>query len=641
MAPLVGSGRSGVLGYTLNNDPSVHLAAIELIRDAGLSTAEQNLSSYHFVSSVFGTGYPLGSHVWPLFASIGSGVEAFHVWAPLIALQLGFLALVTYSLLRDADAPPVLAAVGGTLSAVGYLPFSYLVQGGAKEIAITLAVYATVALFVRGVRGAGLTFRGLLPAAIAAAAAVGIFGLGALTWLGPPGLVAFALLLWRAVPAGGRVRALTGAVAATVLAGVVALPSLISSVQFVQTSDDELANPAQTGNLVGAVPVRESLNVWLAQDYRLPSPEHQLATDVGLVLAIGLALIGVAYSLRRRRWGIPLALLAGVSGAVLISWRYAIYFDAKSYVVLAPALGMATAAGVLALIRSGRIPGLLGIAAGLIVGIGVLASDALVYSGAWVTPKDRFDELIDLGERYRGQGPTLVNEREDYAKLFLRDTQPWESWGAWQADRGFRFGRIPPPPPRTPDFDDYTLDHMSKFKLLVQLKRPLGSAPPANFRLIDETPHYEVWRREGPMPLAHAAIGIDTLSGSAPLACDFPEVASLIDVAKRDGREVLVSRGRAGAPDVAGRHLAAVRRDLLPRPGSGRGDSQGRGGAHVRGRRARRLQRLDPGELRPGPAGDVGAHARGRGGRRPRPPQRLALPRHDSLQQEAGPRRGG
>jgi hypothetical protein len=543
MAPLVGSGRSGVLGYTLNNDPSVHITAIELIRDGGLSAAHVNESSYASVSGAFDTGYPLGSHVWPLFASITSGVEAFHVWSPLIALMLGFLALVTYSLLRGAGASPVLASVGGLIAAIGYLPFSYLAQGGAKEVAIALAVYATVALFVLGVQQAGVTFRGLVPSAIGASAAVGIFGLGALTWLGPAGVIAFVLLLWRVVAPSQRGRAVLAAAGALVVGAIVALPSVISSVRFVQTNDEALANPAQTGNLVGAVPIREVLNVWFAHDYRLPQPDHRLATDVGIVLAAGLVLIGIAWTLWKRRWGIPLALVAAFSGLVLITSRYAIYFDAKAYLVLAPALGMAAVMGVAALVAGRGILPILGVAAGLLVGAGVVASDALVYSGTWITPKDRFDELADLGERYSGQGPTLVNDREDYAKLFLRDTQPWESWGPWQPERGFRFGAIPPPPPRTPDFDDYTLDFMSRFKLLIQRKRPLGSVPPSNFRLVDQTAHYQVWKREGPMPAAHASIGIDTLSGSAPLGCTQPEVEQLIGTARREHLPILVSHG--------------------------------------------------------------------------------------------------
>ena len=364
-------------------------------------------------------------------------------------------------------------------------------------------------------------------------------------------------------------------VSAVGVAAVAALPSLLSSVQFVKATSDELENPAQTGNLIGAVPVRESLNVWLASDYRLPTPDHRLASNVGMALAIALAVIGIGYALRGRRWGVPLALLAGISGAILISTRYAIYFDAKSYVVLAPALGIASATGVVALLRSRRILAVAGVVAGVIVGVGVLASDALVYSGTWVTPKDRFDELIDLGQRYSGQGPMLVNDREDYAKLFLRDADPWESWGAWQADRGFRFGRIPPPPPRTPDFDDYTLDHMSRFKLLLQRRRPLGSAPPSNFKLVDQTAHYEIWKRTGPMPLAHASIGIDTLSGSAPLACDFPEVAQLIDTAKRDHRSILVSRGLAEPQTAAADHWQQYGGYFVPGPAPGEATRRG------------------------------------------------------------------
>ena len=534
MAPLVGSGRSGIVGYILNNDPSVHISVVELLRENGARAVDHNASSYDFVSTVFTGGYPVGSHVWPMFGSTLTGADPFHTWTPLIALMLGLLALVTYELVRGLGAGPVFAAVAGAVVACGYLPFSYLAQGGAKEVAITLAVYATLALLLLGLRDrAG--WRSLIPAALAAAAGVGIFGLGALAWLGP--LAVGALLL-----AGrARVKAVAGAAGIAVLA---ALPAVISSVSFLEGSDDDLVNPAQVGNLLGPVPWLEAFNVWLGYDYRYPEADYRLATRVALVLAIAFAIVGLLDALRRRRFAVPLALFAGGVGAIVISARYAIYLDAKSYVVLAPALGLATAAGVLA---ASRRPARIGVAAtalGGLLALGVLASDALVYAGSWMTPKERFQELIDLSERYEGQGPVLIHDREDYGKYFFRESQPWESWGAWQPDRGFRFGRIPPPPPRTPDFDDYTLDHVGRFRLLVERKSPTGSAPPSSFELVEETDHYRVWRRAGDMPEAHVALGGEELDGAAPLDCASPEVSELLARAEEGEGELVAAPAR-------------------------------------------------------------------------------------------------
>jgi hypothetical protein len=212
-------------------------------------------------------------------------------------------------------------------------------------------------------------------------------------------------------------------------------------------------------------------------------------------------------------------------------------------VVLAPALGLATAAGVLAATRRPGVIPILGLAAGAILAVGVLVSDTLVYAGAWITPKERFQELADLGDRYRGEGPMLVSEREDYAKYFLRDSKPWESWGAWQAERGLRTGPVPPAPPWAPDFDDYTLAFMGRFPLLVERKSPAGSAPPYNYTRVEETRHYRVWRRDGPMPRAHISLGLGRIEGTDRLDCSNPEVAEVIRSAQRGDGRLMVSYG--------------------------------------------------------------------------------------------------
>ena len=347
-------------------------------------------------------------------------------------------------------------------------------------------------------------------------------------WLGPLALGGLLLAGRAGVKAMG---------AAAAVAVLVALPAIVSSVSFLEGSDDDLVNPAQVGNLLGPVPWLEAFNVWLGYDYRYPDPDYRVLTRVALVLAIAFAIVGLLDALRRRRFAVPLALFAGGVGAVVISARYAIYLDAKSYVVLAPALGLAAAAGVLAAIRRPGLIGRAGLLLGALLAAGALASDALVYAGSWTTPKDRFDELIELSDRYEGEGPVLIHDREDYGKYFFRDSQPWESWGAWQPDRGFRFGRIPPPPPRTPDFDDYTLDHIGRFELLVERKAPTGSAPPSNFELAEETDHYRVWRRAADLPRAHVALGAEELDGDGPVDCSAPEVSELLESAERgDGR---------------------------------------------------------------------------------------------------------
>ena len=50
----------------------------------------------------------------------------------------------------------------------------------------------------------------------------------------------------------------------------------------------------------------------------------------------------------------------------------------------------------------------------------VLVSDGMAYRDAYIAPKDRLDELREVGERFAGSGPTMLDEFEEYGKHFLR-----------------------------------------------------------------------------------------------------------------------------------------------------------------------------------------------------------------------------
>lgn len=491
IAPLVGTGRSAVVGYVLNDDPAYHLSLIELLRDlGGAATIDTGASSYAFTGAGIIDGYPVGSHAWVLFGSVFSGTEAFNLWTPVLAVCAAFIALVSWSALRELGAPRGFAGPAAAVVAIGYLPFSYLVQGGLKEVVMGLAVYTAVVLFARTEER---TWRGLLPAALAAMSAFAIFGLGAAAWIGPLSLMAAVMLVARGRAAGPL---LQGLIAATV-AVVLALPSLLAAINFTRVNEVQLNSAGQVGNLLDAagIPWRQALNVWLGGDYRIPQPDSRTLTTIGIVIAGGFAIAGIAYALRRRARAVPLAVATALLGVAVVVPRYAIYFDAKAYEIAATAAGLATAAGVLWLIVRRRR---LGIAAAAVLAALVVASDAFVYLHAYATPKDRIQEMSSIAGRFAGKGPLLVNEREDYAKYVLRDVTPWESWGAWQPKRGLRDAGLVLDPAHTPDFADYSPAFIQRFPLLLDRKHPGGSRPPANYRAVHETAHYRVWQRCGP-----------------------------------------------------------------------------------------------------------------------------------------------
>ena len=68
-----------------------------------------------------------------------------------------------------------------------------------------------------------------------------------------------------------------------------------------------------------------------------------------------MAVAGVGFALYRRELALPLIVASGAIAAVVIALRYTIYLEAKGYAILAPALAIAAAAGVFALLaRPGK-----------------------------------------------------------------------------------------------------------------------------------------------------------------------------------------------------------------------------------------------------------------------------------------------
>lgn len=513
LAPLIGSGRSGVLGYVMYDDPAVHITLVNQI-------AKQNARRHEPLRDAIGAatrdlelGYPLGSYAWPLFAHVTTGVDLFHLWTPLGAVVLAMLALVAYAILRDLLLPRALAAAGGTLVGVGYLVYAFQAQGGTKEVLMPLAVCAAAATAARALAGE-MRMGSLVPATIAAAAGIANLGYGGLAWIGPLALavlVVLALRAWRA----RSYSVLKPLAAPAALAVVFGLPAVIRTLDFFKVSEEGLEDQQTIANLFGAIPFREAYNVWIAHDYRLPRPDVAGLTTVSGWLVIALCVVGGLWTLRSRRFAVPLSLLAGFGAILIVTPRSSVYYDAKTYVAIAPALGLATIAGVAAVVRRGGALRVLGVAAAGLLAVGVIVSDVYVYSGVWVTPRYRFEELDQIADRTRGQGPLLINDFEEYGPYLLRDSKPW-------MDFGFRNpnphkGNFPQK--RGLDPDDYTIGRLARFNYILVRKDPYGSRPQSNYAKVFETTRYTLWRRIGPSPTFHVPLGSDGFLGAAPLRC--------------------------------------------------------------------------------------------------------------------------
>ena len=531
IAPVVGSGHVGVLGYVLNNDPAFHNVLVQRLIDAGATSITPFASSFDVATGAFDQGYPVGAYVWPMLAGVVTGSEAFEIWSPLVAVTVAMTAITAFHLLRRLGGSPWVCAIAGATVAVSYLPFSYLAQGGAKEVALPLALLVTVALLAEPLDGR-LTWRALLPAGVAAAASIADFGYVSLAFVGPA-LLAFVVVLVLRARRQRDWGVLRPLVPFAVLALAAAAPSAAASIEFIREGSSEFKQQAEIGNLLSDLPLREMLGVWFSGDYRFDLPEWQGLTMVGSLLVAALVVVGLVFVVRRRNFALPVAAAAALVGSLAITPSVSIYFDAKTYLVIAPMVALLAAAGVVMLsLQPGLRERIEAGVFGILLVAGVLVSAGFVYTDSWVTPRERFEELRQIAAEIREPGPLLMSEREEYGMFFLREEQAWGDWGERPVLREFNTkDGLPKGLPHTPDFDDYTLAHVERFPLLLQRRRPGGSLPPQNYVPALETKRYRLWRREGATPRAHLPLGADSLSGAEELDCDDRDVRQFMRAA--------------------------------------------------------------------------------------------------------------
>jgi hypothetical protein len=514
------------------------------------------------VGEIVELGYPLGSHAWPFFSGALSWLDSFYLWTPSVAVAAAMLSLVAFAALRRLSAPPWWAAFAAALVPAGYLFFSFIAQGSAKEVVTAVAVYGAIVI-AADMFDRGLSARHAPLLAIAPAAAFLTFGAGAGVWLAAPTLVFLAVAVRRAARLRASPRVAIAAVLVLGLAAAAMVPAVSEALSYVREAEEALTDPSRPGNLVGPVSWQEVFNIWFAYDYRIDPATYEGLSAIGVWLGAVFAAGGVGFALHRRELALPLMVASGAIAALVIAIRYTIYLEAKGYAILAPALAIAAAAAVLCLLArpgAGRVVGAVG---AVLLVQGVLAGAAFVYAGAWVTPKERFSEIEEIADRFEGQGPVLVVEREEWGTYMLRDLQPFDSWGYYPPDRVLRAGgRWAPPLPHTPDFDDYFSEFVNLFPILFERKSPGGSRPPINFQVAYETPHYRVWRRDGERPAFHVPLGTDSADHTQRVDCSRPEVRALVRAVRRSGQPLVAA-------------IPPSRRHVVIRPDDWRGYSAG------------------------------------------------------------------
>ncbi len=460
------------------------------------------------------------------------GQDLAWIFQPYLAVILALGAVGIDELLRDVVRPRLLRATCAFIAAQAGLVYAFYLEGSIKELATTWLITLTVVLVFSTLR-ARTGVRGVIALVVVTVAGLDVLQVAIAPWLALPLAVFLVVAAWRTLPYVRRAspRRLAAVSAAVVLVlAVLAGPILSRASTFLDVANNVLTREGDLGNLFAPLQGWQILGIWPAGDFRLPVTTHYRITYVLIGLALASAVLGAIWLVRRRAWP-PLVLLVGngIAAAYLIH-RGSPYASAKVMMIFSLTAVLTAMLGTAALYDGRRRVEAFMLA--VVIGGGVLWTNALGYHYAAIAPRGPFTELAAIGSRFNGIGPTFYNLSDEYAIHFLRDEAPWDPALGPPVARAGEPPRVGSAVRLPWDPDDLSLAYLESFRLLVLGRSPRVSRPPANYRLVYQGRYYDAWERTAtPRVLVHIPLG----TGLEPASV--PKCSAVIATAAQASRE--------------------------------------------------------------------------------------------------------
>ena len=472
------------------------------------------------------------------------------------------LALSLWAIIGPVVRSRLLRAFVVFIAAQSALIYGYSLWGGVKEVAAAWLVALTIATIIP-VLEAQARARSFVPLAAACFAMLGVLGYGGAVWLALPlVVVAFgAVRIWIR-------RSTRWQLVGLVVLGALLALGLIRGAQGFLKANASLTG-SDLGNLIHRLNPLQVFGVWPAGDFRVDPPNSAAVAGV-LIGVVIVALLAGLFVCWRRRWGLPVLYLAtAAAGALLVSARGSPWVQGKAFATISPAALLVGLTGVSAVIgrsspRPARDPDLapskesasagwgrrvVAVLAAAAIAFGVVWSNVLAYHHVTVAPYGQLKELSEIGHRFAGDGPTMVNEYEPYAvRHFLRDMDP-------ESPSELRYRVIPllggqqVPKGGYADLDQFELPGLLVYRTIVTRTSPVASRPPAPYSLVYDGRWYRVWQR----PVQPQRLVLDHLPlGNSIDPAAVPACSQVLRLGREAGQLGLLAAVARPAPSVAG-----------------------------------------------------------------------------------------
>lgn len=523
LAPVLLAGRASFSSFMALSDSAVHMIGADYLIHHGQSYGGLDLHSSYglFIESYWGTGYPSGADTFLGGSALLLRLPLIWAFQPFCGLLLALGTGPALAIARRLGLARGWAALAAFVASVPAIVYGYELVGSVKELLALAMLLALGALVATHGRWLGRGARRAIPCALVLAAGVSALGVGFGVWALAAGAVLIAVLareLRSGALAGRAVWASVGLGAIVLL--VAAWPTWRHVSQSLNVAQS-IASTSNSGNLQAPLKWTQAFGVWLRGSYK--EAPVGIAADATYAL-LGVTLLGCALGalalLRARRLALAGWIALTVLAWIVLSHAATTWVDAKALVLTSPVLVLLAWGGVAALLGTRRLgPALLGALLALALAGGALASDLAQYHSANLAPTARYEELAKLGERFRGRGPVLFADFDEYSLYELRDLHPSgpdfvyapPGLASLASPHGGSTygGRVGLGRARPGLLDSY--------RLIVTRRDPGAIPPGAEFALAWRGRYYEAWSRFAGAP-REAARGVAAGAG-APLSC--------------------------------------------------------------------------------------------------------------------------
>src|SRR5579864_1153400 len=505
LAPVLASGEPTFTGFIKLDDTATWMGMTDQVLKTGHAIGSLPPSTYEAMLGAYLTGgEPVGSMLpWGIAHQI-AGQDLAWEFAPYLAFLGAMISLTAWSIARPFIRSKAARGLVCFIAAQAALIYGYSLWGGIKEVAAAEVLVVSVACLMPIVES-GARVRSFLPLAAATFAMLGVNGYGGGVWLPVTLIVAglVGLVIWRRQRARAQLVALgIAAVAALVLLGIRGAS--------LATQNGSLTSPTEFGNLAHRVRPLQLLGVWPAADFRIDPPNAPVVTYFLIALVFAGLCFALMIAWRERSVVLPTCVGAAAVGSILVTIGGSPWIQGKGFATASPALLMVGLIGAGALFQDParlwpgpdrpRGDGIVvargvALAACLAVGAGVLWGNVLAYGHVTLAPYGQMSELSYLGQRFAGQGPTIINENEPYAgRHFLRLTAAESPSDIRRRQMLLRTG-VYVNKGGYADLDQFQLAGVLVYRTIVIRSSPVASRPPATYHLIYNGTWYQVWQK--------------------------------------------------------------------------------------------------------------------------------------------------